>query len=98
MTPVPAEKLVMMVNQIARFFASQPGDAAAAGVADHLRAYWDPAMRARLQDWVMEGGEGLHPLARDAAMLLGASGGGELRAALATAGKTSARRPGDDAG
>ncbi len=92
------ETLVRMANQIARFFASQPGPAGAAGVADHLRAFWDPTMRRRILAWVDDGGEGLDPLALEGVHLLRDSGDGEVRAALAQAGERTARRPGDDAG
>lgn len=46
MTATYDEKLIRMANQIAAFFASQPGDGAE-GVAQHLRDFWDPSMRAR---------------------------------------------------
>ena len=59
------ERLVVMANQIARFFASQPGDAAAAGVTKHIAAYWDPRMRAHIRAHVAAGGAGLDPIARD---------------------------------
>jgi len=42
------EKLVRMANQIAQFFASQGNDHAAADVADHLRKFWEPRMRAQI--------------------------------------------------
>ena len=58
------ERLVIMANQIARFFASQPGDAAG-GAAKHIAAYWDPRMRARIRAHVAEGGAGLDPIARE---------------------------------
>lgn len=60
-------KLVRMANQIATFFASQPGPDQAAEVADHLAAYWDPRMRRRLSRILAEGGGDLSPLARSAA-------------------------------
>ena len=58
-------KLVKMANEIAAFFAAEPDPkAAAAGVASHLRRFWDPRMRAQLLAWVDEhGGAGLVPLA-----------------------------------
>ena len=90
-------KLIYMANQIARFFAAQ-GDAAAAGVADHLRAFWDPTMRAEIMAWVQGGGDGLSPMAEAGVRLLPPTGSGEVRAELAAAGKRTARRPGDDAG
>ncbi len=64
------ERLIMMANQIARFFATQPGDAAAQGAAAHLKAYWDPRMRARIQAHLAAGGAGLDPVARDAVAAL----------------------------
>ncbi len=42
------DKLAYMANQIGRFFAHQPHDAAVAAIADHLRKYWDPRMRATI--------------------------------------------------
>jgi formate dehydrogenase subunit delta len=58
------ERLVYMANQIARFFAVQPEGAA--GVADHLQRFWDPAMRAEIIAWRRAGGDGLDPLAAEA--------------------------------
>jgi len=60
--------LVYMANQIARFFETQ-GDAAAAvrGVADHLKAFWSPDMRAQLKARIAAGeAKDLSPLAKDA--------------------------------
>ena len=39
------EKMVMMANQIATFFRSQPGTDQADRVAAHLKDYWEPRMR-----------------------------------------------------
>lgn len=61
-----AAKLVMMANQIAAFFASQPGIAQAADVAAHLKAFWEPRMLQALLAHVDAGGEGLSPLALQA--------------------------------
>lgn len=55
------DKLVMMANQIGAFFASQ-GPQGAAGVADHIRSFWDPRMRAGIFDHLDKGGEGLSPI------------------------------------
>lgn len=65
------DKLVTMANQIARFFASQgKGERTArdgaAGVAEHIRAFWDPRMRAAIQAHLAAGGDGLDPLAAEA--------------------------------
>jgi len=59
-------KLVRMANQIATFFASQPGTAQAAEVAGHLKAFWEPRMLRAIQAHLDAGGEGLSPLARAA--------------------------------
>ncbi|MBN9888556.1 formate dehydrogenase subunit delta [Salipiger abyssi] len=61
------EKMVMMANQIATFFATQPGDTGAEDVAAHINDFWEPRMRAQYLDYVAQGGEGLHPLAAAAA-------------------------------
>ena len=55
-------KLVTMANQIATFFATQPGDTQAAEVAGHLKAFWEPRMLQALYAHVDAGGEGLSPL------------------------------------
>ena len=64
MTEKP-DRLIYMANQIAKFFAAQPGDAAG-GVATHLKSFWDPQMRAELVAWRIAGGEGLDPAAAEA--------------------------------
>ena len=43
-----SEKLVMMANQIGRFFAPQRGADPVAEIATHLRKFWDPRMRAAI--------------------------------------------------
>ena len=64
------DKLAYMANQIAQFFARQPHAAAVAGIADHIRAFWDPRMRATILAYVEAGGEALHPLAHEAVVRL----------------------------
>ena len=63
-----AQRLVAMANRIAEFFAGMPDRAeAVAGVAAHLRQFWEPAMRQELLAHVEEAGAGpLHPLLADA--------------------------------
>jgi formate dehydrogenase subunit delta len=61
--------LVHRANQISRFFATQPEGAA--GVAQHLRLFWDPSMRAEIIAWRAAGGEGLETLAAEGVDLLG---------------------------
>jgi formate dehydrogenase subunit delta len=59
------EKLVKMANQIGQFFGAQK-IGAAAGMADHLRKFWDPHMRASISEHVKHGGAGLDPIAIEA--------------------------------
>lgn len=61
------DKLIMMANQIATFFDSQPDGKAAENVAAHLRDFWAPEMREKLKDHVAAGGEGLRPTVSQAA-------------------------------
>lgn len=42
------ERLIYMVNQIARNLESAGFDIAVEQVANHLSSFWDPTMRARL--------------------------------------------------
>ncbi|WP_138466403.1 formate dehydrogenase subunit delta [Poseidonocella sp. HB161398] len=60
------EKMVMMANQIATFFKTQPGSDQAARVADHLNDFWEPRMRSQLARHMEAGGEGLEPLVKEA--------------------------------
>ena len=55
------EKLVMMANQIGKFFASQPHADPVAAIADHLKKFWEPRMRAQILDHLAKGGAGLDP-------------------------------------
>jgi formate dehydrogenase subunit delta len=56
------EKIVYMANQIATFFETAAEDAGAAGVANHINAYWEPRMRRQLFEVLDTGGAGLRPL------------------------------------
>ncbi|WP_373356413.1 formate dehydrogenase subunit delta [Pseudoroseicyclus sp. CXY001] len=67
-----SDKIVRMANQIATFFASQPGGDAAERVAGHLKDFWSPQMRRDLFSIVDGGGDGLSPLALDGARHLAA--------------------------
>ncbi|MBE1159697.1 formate dehydrogenase subunit delta [Dyella acidiphila] len=59
------ERLVAMVNDIARYFASEPDHATGvAGIADHLKRFWEPGMRRQIVAHLQEGGEGLDALAK----------------------------------
>lgn len=69
MTP---ERLVTMANDIGSFFAGEAGEGAAVGVAEHLRKFWDPRMRAGIVAHYRAGGGGLDEPARSAVALLAA--------------------------
>lgn len=60
------EKLVYMVNQIARNFATLGDRGAAEATADHLVKYWDPRMKAT----ILAHREGLAPVAAAAVAML----------------------------
>jgi formate dehydrogenase subunit delta len=67
------KKLTMMANQIGAFFKAQGEAEAPAAIADHLKKFWDPGMRADMIKHLAAGGAGLDPLVRKAVELLGAS-------------------------
>ncbi|MCU4651718.1 formate dehydrogenase subunit delta [Roseibacterium sp. SDUM158016] len=54
---LPEKKLLRMANQIATFFASQPGPDKAERVAAHLKDFWGPEMRAELKALARSGHE-----------------------------------------
>ena len=64
------DKLVYMANQIGKFFVSQDEAAAAEGISNHLRKFWDPRMRAAIIAHLNAGGAGLDPQVRAAVQAL----------------------------
>lgn len=61
-----AERLAEMVNDIANFFASEPDHAAAiAGVAGHIKRFWEARMIRQIIAHLDAGGHGLSDLARE---------------------------------
>ena len=43
------DNLVLMANRIGSFFEAQPDrDEALAGIADHVKKFWEPRMRAQI--------------------------------------------------
>jgi formate dehydrogenase subunit delta len=60
------ERLIYMANQIGTFFKSQGRDKAVPGIAEHIRKFWDPRMRAAIQAHLDNGAVGLQPEVRDA--------------------------------
>lgn len=78
---MPADRIVTMANQIARFFAHRGEARAVDETVDHLRKFWDPRMRAALAACLAADGAGLTPLARRAAERLRGEGGDAPRPA-----------------
>jgi formate dehydrogenase subunit delta len=60
------DKLVMMANQIGRFFVPQRDGDPVAGIADHLEKFWDPHMKANIVAHWRAGGVGLDGPVREA--------------------------------
>lgn len=65
-TPGNAEHLVSMANDIGNYFRSQARDEAVAGIANHIKRYWTPRMRQKLNAYVAQGHGGLDELPRAA--------------------------------
>lgn len=64
---VAPDALVRMANQIAANYGYLPEADVEAAVANHLRSFWAPSMRAELIAWVDDtGGPGLEPEVRGA--------------------------------
>ena len=71
-----AVKLVRMANQIGQFFASQRGADPSIAIADHLRKFWEPRMRAAIVAHLEAGGAGLEAPVREAVARLKAEASG----------------------
>lgn len=67
------DRLIYMANQIARNLAAEGGDAAPDMVADHIRRYWTPAMRAELVVLADERPDALSPIAAAAVARIAAA-------------------------
>ncbi len=59
-------KLERMANEIAAFFRSYPHEEAVAGIHDHIRSFWAPAMRRDLLAHADAKPAGLDPLVAEA--------------------------------
>lgn len=68
------DKLVMMANQIGKFFAPQRKTDAVADILDHIEKFWDPSMRAAIVAHLEAGGAGLDAPVREAVARLQAKG------------------------
>ncbi|MBB3936744.1 formate dehydrogenase subunit delta [Aureimonas phyllosphaerae] len=93
------QKLVTMVNQVARFFESQAHEPGVLGVADHVAAFWTPRMRDMIFAHVDAGGADLRPLALEGLASLRARPPKAAHRRLEAAGGLSVgTKPGSDAG
>jgi len=50
------DRLIYMANQIGKFFQFQGHDKAVPGIAEHIRKFWDPRMRATISAHLDAGG------------------------------------------
>ena len=65
------DRLVAMANQIGRFFIAQDRtEIAAAGIALHLKKFWEPRMRAEIIALAESGAAELEPAAAAAVGIL----------------------------
>lgn len=62
--------MVHRANEIARFWEAYDHDEAVAGVAGHIRSFWEPRFRRQLVEYAETGGAGLHTLVREAVQAL----------------------------
>ncbi len=63
-------RLVMMANQIGKFFEPQKQLEPVAAIATHIRKFWDPRMRAAIIAHVDKGEAGLDEPVRQAILRL----------------------------
>ena len=66
MSSSSADKLVVMANQMGRFFVPQRGIDPAAAIANHINKFWEPRMRAAIVAHLEVGGAGMDGPVRDA--------------------------------
>ncbi|MGH1422149.1 MAG: formate dehydrogenase subunit delta [Hyphomonas sp.] len=64
------DKYIRMANQIAANLTAQAPDNAHLATAAHIEKFWDPRMRATLDEHVAAGGEGLSSIALKALQTL----------------------------
>lgn len=62
------DNLIVMANRIGAFFEAQPDrDEALAGIAEHVKKFWEPRMRSQiLAALATEAGAGLSDIVRTA--------------------------------
>jgi formate dehydrogenase subunit delta len=80
--------LIKMTNEIGEFFAGTTDkDGAARDVANHIKRYWEPRMRAQMLKYYEErGGAGLTDIGKSAVALLHAAASSAPASAAAKGG------------
>lgn len=58
--------LIHDANEIAKYFAAYPREEAVAGIADHIKKFWDPRMRKQLKTMLAADEPALHALVKEA--------------------------------
>jgi formate dehydrogenase subunit delta len=74
------DRLVYMANQIGKFFEYQRPEEVVPGIANHIRKFWDPRMRAAIFAYMDAGGDGIDPKVREALEKLKQADGGKHHA------------------
>lgn len=64
------QHLTQMANDIGDFFRAQPHEDAVTGIANHIKSFWTPKMRAQLTEQMKQGDAGLDELPREALLKL----------------------------
>jgi len=64
------DKLVYMANQIGGFFETQRSEDPKAGIANHIRKFWEPRMRQAIFAHIDAGGAGLKDIVKEALLTL----------------------------
>jgi formate dehydrogenase subunit delta len=75
------EHLVVMANDIGNYFRPQSRDEAIAGIAGHIKRFWTPRMRQKLNAYLAAsaGADGLDELPRAALATLDVPEGGKAK-------------------
>jgi len=60
------DKLVMMANQMGRFFTPQRGVDTVGAITNHINRFWEPRMRIAIAAHLANGGAGLDAPVREA--------------------------------
>jgi formate dehydrogenase subunit delta len=82
-----SQHLAQMANDIGDFFRAQPRNDAIIGIANHIKSFWSPRMRRKLEAAMQQGEDGLDELPKEA-----------MRSLIENPTAKPAQPPGGDAG